>query len=61
MQRAGVSIKIEVASWFKYSKRLYQQGAGSSLFPRVSAGMFPQKILKFQSANKRFLAFRGLE
>ena len=52
---------IEVASRLKYSNWLYQQGAGSPLFPGVTGGMLLQKILEFQSTNKRFLAFRGLE
>ena len=57
-KNAGVSIKIEVASRFKYSNRLYQRGAGSLIFPRASGGMLPQKIIKFQSTSRRSLAFR---
>ena len=60
-KNAGVSIKIEVASRFKYSNRLYQRGAGSLIFPRASGGMLPQKIIKFQSTSRRSLAFRGPE
>ena len=42
----GVSIKIEVASRFEKSIRLYQQGAVSPLFLEGSGGVLPHKYLE---------------
>ena len=46
--KAGVSIKIEVASRFEKSKRLYQKEAFTPLLLEGSGGVLPLKISKFQ-------------
>ena len=52
---AGVWIRIEVASRFDWSNRLYQQGASSPRFHAVSGRMLPQTMFKLQSLHTRFL------
>ena len=63
---SGVSIKREESSRFKYSNRLYQEGAISPLFQEggrwgegVSEDVLPQKILKFQSPKKVIFSILG--
>ena len=51
-QQEGVSMKIEVASRFEKSNRLYQQGAIGPLFLGGKEGVWAhsaQEILRFQS------------
>ena len=59
-QQVGVSIKIEVASRFEKSNRLYQKEAFTSLFLEWSGGVHPLKISKFQFPKMRFPAFWAL-
>ena len=55
--KAGVSIKIEVASNFEKSNRLYQKEAFTPLHLEGSGGVLPLKISKFQCLKMRFPAF----
>ena len=59
----GVSIKIEVASRYGQSNRLYQQGVVGPLFwgggGGVSKRVSPQKILKFQSPKIAIFSVLG--
>ena len=64
-QQAGVSTKIEVASRFEKSNRLYQKEAFTYLFLEGSGsgagrGVHPLKISKFQSPKMPFPAFWAL-
>ena len=59
-QQGGVSIKIEVASRFEKSNRLYQKEAFTSLFLEGSGGVHPLKISTFQFPKMRFPAFWAL-
>ena len=58
--RAGVSLKIEVASRFKNSNWRCEQGNVSPHSLGGSWGVLLQKILKFQSSSVWFPAFLGL-
>ena len=59
-QQAGVSTKIEVASRFEKSNRLYQKEAFTSLLLEGTGGMHPLKISTFQCPKMRFPAFWAL-
>ena len=59
-QQAGVSIRIEVASGFEKSYRLYQKEAFTSLLLEGSGGVHPLKISKFQCPKMLFPVFWAL-
>ena len=60
-QQAGVSTKIEVASRFEKSNRLYQKEAFTPLFLEGSGGLHFLKISKFQCPEMQFPAFWALD
>ena len=58
--RQGFQKKIEVASRFDKSNRLYQNEAFTPLLLQGSGGVHPLKISKFQCPKMRFPAFWAL-